>query len=231
MTKGKCLAIIAATVLLLVPSCTAPASSENREPVITSLQAEAEEITPLGTAWVTCNASDPDGDELTYNWSASAGTIDGQGSTVTWKPPNSPGSYNITVTASDSHGGSAMDSLCIRVVPIVPPVIEDLIITKDRYGHCYLKPYSEGYYVGKEQRYDIECVASHPQGLELSYNWTCGGGEISGNGSIVVWTAPDTSGYVTVTVIVCDMASNVVSKSLVLTVVECSPCTFGYCTG
>jgi len=236
MNKRTCLAITAATALLVALSCTTPANnSENREPIINSLQAEADQTAPLGSLQVTCDASDPDGDELSYNWSASAGRIDGEGATITWTAPDSAGSYNVTVAVSDGHGGSATASLSISVVanqpPIQPPIIEGLVITKDRYGHCYLKEYSGGYYVGKEQKYDIECVASHPNGLELSYNWTCDGGEISGEGSLIAWTAPNVSGYVTVTVTVCDAADNMVSESLVLTVVDCSPCTFGPCTG
>ena len=235
MNKGTCLAIIAATALLLALSCTTPANnSENREPIINSLQAQADETLPSESVQVTCDASDPDGDELSYNWSASGGRIDGEGATITWIAPDSAGPYNVTVVVSDGHGGSATASLSISVVPsqppIQPPIIEDLVITKDRYGHCYLKPYSEGYYVGKEQKYDIECLASHPNGLELSYNWTCDGGEISGEGSMIAWTAPNVSGYVTVTVTVSDTADNMATESLVLTVVDCSPCTFGSCT-
>jgi hypothetical protein len=62
---------------------------------------------------------------------------------------------------------------------------------------------------------------------ELVYEWVCTGGNISGEGSLITWTAPDTSGYVTVTVKVFDVVSNWVRKSVVFEVVDCSPCEFG----
>jgi hypothetical protein len=65
---------------------------------------------------------------------------------------------------------------------------------------------------------------------ELSYNWSCDDGDItetSEDGSMIAWTAPDASGYVTVTVIVSDIADNMVSKNIILHVVTCSRCTFG----
>jgi len=130
----------------------------------------------------------------------------------------------------DGHGSSDTGTLPASVAPEQPPTIEDLLITKDRYGHCYLKKYSGGYYVGKEQMYDIECIVSDT-GIELFYEWSCTGGELSGEGSLVTWTAPNTSGKVTVTVIVSDIAGNMVIKNLVLNVVSCSTCTFGYCSG
>lgn len=44
---------------------------------------------------------------------------------------------------------------------------------------------------------------------------------------MITWTAPDTEGDVTVTVVVTDVADNIVSKSIILNVVPCSACIFG----
>ena len=46
---------------------------------------------------------------------------------------------------------------------------------------------------------------------------------------MITWTAPKPSGSieVTVTVIVSDIAGNMVSKNISLNVVSCSACTFG----
>jgi len=74
-----CLAIMAAAVLLLASSCTTVA---NRRPIITSLEAEAAWTAPLGSLQVTCTASDPDGDELNYEWTATGGSIFGTGHEV-----------------------------------------------------------------------------------------------------------------------------------------------------
>jgi hypothetical protein len=201
----------------------------NEPPTITSLIADAVWTTLSGSLQVTCTASDPDGDELSYEWAATAGAITGTGAAVNWTAPEEVGIYDITVVVKDGHGSSATDLLLISVVTGQPPIIEQLLITKDRYGHCYLKKYSGGYYVGKEQKYDIECIVSDV-GIELFYEWSYTGGEISEvseDGSMISWTAPDTSGYVTVTVTVSDIAGNMASKDIILNVVSCSPCTFG----
>jgi hypothetical protein len=105
-----------------------------------------------------------------------------------------------------------------------PPNIEPLLITKDRYGHCYLKKSGEKYLVGQGQKYDIECIVSDTSG-EVSYNWSCDDGEISGEGSLITWSAPNREGDVTVTVIVSDNADNMVSKSIAFYVPSC-PCGF-----
>jgi hypothetical protein len=201
----------------------------NRSPTINSLIADADWTTPSGSIQVTCDASDPDGDELSYEWSATGGDISGTGPEVIWTAPEEVGIYDITVVVTDAYGSSDTRSLPASVASEQPPLIEDLLITKDRYGHCYLKKYSGGYYVGKEQMYDIECIVAD-MGIELFYEWSCTGGELSGEGSLISWTAPNTSGKVTITVIVSDIAGKMASKNLVLNVVPCSTCTF-HCSG
>lgn len=115
-------------------------------------------------------------------------------------------------------------------IPEQPPNIEALVVTKERYGHCYLKTEGAGYKVGKEQQYDIECIVSDTSG-QLFYEWSCDDGELSGEGPLVAWTAPDRSGMVTVAVAVSDIAGQAASGNVTLNVVSCSACTFGQCTG
>jgi hypothetical protein len=195
----------------------------NNPPTITSLIADAEWTLPSGTLQVTCDASDPDGDELSYEWTADGGSVSATGGVVNWTAPQEVDIYHVTVVVTDGHGSSATDSLPISVATEQPPIIEALLVTAE---HCYLKTYSWGYKVGKEQKYDIECIVSDTSG-EVSYNWSCDGGEISGEGSMITWTAPNASVEVTVTVTVSDIAGNMMTKSIILQVVSCSPCTFG----
>ncbi len=194
-------------------------------PIITSLVAAADWITPSDSVQVTCDATDPDGDELTYQWTATAGNISGTGSAVSWTAPQEAGIYDITVVVKDVDGGSATDSLHIIVATEQPPIIATLLITKDRYGHCYLKKSGEKYLVGREQKYDIECIVSDTS-IELFYDWSCDGGEISGEGPVITWTAPNESVDVTVAVVVSDIVGSVAGGGVVLEVVDCSPCTF-----
>jgi len=195
----------------------------NNPPTITSIIADKDWVTPLGSCHIRCNAEDPDGDELSYEWSADGGAISGTGSVVTWTAPEAVGLHNTTVVVTDGYGGEDTRTLTVSVSQNPPPVIENLIVTAT---HKYLKEYSGGYKIGKKQSCDIECIVSDTSG-ELVYGWSCDDGEISGEGSMITWTAPDRAVKVTVMVTVSDTAGSVVSKSIVFTVVSCSKCTFG----
>jgi hypothetical protein len=195
----------------------------NQPPTITSLTADAHWSTPSGTIQVTCNASDLDGDELSYEWAATKGSVSGTGPEATWTAPEETGTYHVTAVVIDGHGAEDTKSITLSVATGTPPIIEDLIVTAD---HKYLKKTATGYKVGKIQEFTIECIVSNTDD-ELVYEWSCDGGEISGEGSLINWTAPDVADKFTVTVVVTDVADNVVSESVILEVVSCSACTFG----
>jgi hypothetical protein len=215
------IAIVAVgTVLLFASSCT---TVTNRLPTIASLEADAEWIDPSASIQLTCTASDPDGDGLSYQWSASDGGISGTGAVVVWTAPEQVGMYDITVVVDDGHDGKeAFLTLIASNGP--PPSIENLVVTAKE--PKYLKTTSTGYKVGKTKEYYIECVGSATNG-GLTYEWSSNGGEIVGSDSVINWTAPDTSGYVTVTAKVFDDVGNWVRKNVVFEVVDCSPCEFG----
>jgi hypothetical protein len=217
MNTKRCMVIVVAAMLLLA-SCAMP--------TITSLEAEQNWIAPLGNLQVTCFASDPDGGELSYDWSKSGGNITGTGPEVTWTAPEEVGMYDITVVVTNSQGRKDTDSMALFASNGPPPIIEDLIVTAK--GHEYLKKMTTWYKAAKAKEYDIECIASDADGEpgELVYEWSCDGGEISGEGSIITWTAPNTASDVTVTVKVFDDAGNWVRKSIAFEVVQCESCVF-----
>jgi hypothetical protein len=208
-------------MLLLASSCT---TVTNRLPIIINLEAEAEWIAPSDTIQLTCTASDPDGDGLSYQWSASDGNISSTGSAAIWTAPGEVGMYDITVVVDDGHDGRDTAFLTLIASNGPPPSIESLTVTAKE--PKYLKTTSTGYKVGKTKEYYIECIASAVSG-ELIYEWSNNGGQISGAGSVINWTAPDASGYVTVTAKVFDHAGNWVKRNVVFEVVSCSPCEFG----
>jgi hypothetical protein len=308
MNRGMLFIVTASVILFLTSSCAAPT---NHEPIITSLNAEPAGVIPSASCQIVCNASDADGDELSYNWSISGGELTGEGATVTWTAPHSEGSHNITVIVTDGQGGAVSDCVLIIVRPNNPPVINNLVasadwtlpsgsldvtcdasdadddelsyvwsvnggsitatgcevvwtapeqvgtyaitvIATDTYGgsdtktlvtvvaleepliiedllvtadHCYLKEYSWGYKVGKGEEYYIECIVADTS-IELVYDWFCENGNITGEGSIITWTAPHTSELVTVSVTVSDKDGRTTSEHVILGVVSCSACTF-----
>jgi hypothetical protein len=179
--------IVAAVVLISILFYTILA---NHQPVITSLKAEPEGVPPLGSCQIMCNATAPDGNKLSYNWSASGGTITGEGATVTWTAPNSAGSYNVTVTATDGHGGKVTDYVTITVRANSPPTINSLAANAS--------------WTIPSGSLQVTCDASDPDGDELSFEWSASGGDISGTGAAVNWTAPEEAGAYNLTVVVKD---------------------------
>jgi hypothetical protein len=214
--------IVAAVLLLLGSGCAlvAPPPQEpveppviepqNTSPIIRTLVAKSK-INTLSTTQIACQAEDPDGDELTYSWSANDGTIEGQGTVVNWTAPETPGEYTIDVLVNDDQGGTATQSVTITVTdkPNQPPIITSLIITTARpVGPITIDPSVKqldrpSISVRKRTPSVIVCVAEDPDGDDLTYTWTATDGKITDEeGGKVVWIAPTnpTRHFVTVEV-------------------------------
>jgi hypothetical protein len=199
----------------------------NRSPTITSLTADADWTLPSGTIQVTCDATDPDSDELSYEWMATAGDISGTGAAVNWTAPQEVGIYNVTVVVRDGHASSDAAFVPLSVDLGTPPTVEKLIVTPD--GNTFLrKPTESGcdcdVWINNE--YDIQCIASGTG--ELVYNWSCTDGEIAREGSTITWTAPsETSVEATVTLVVSDAVGNRLLKNIVFHVPSCACGSWG----
>ena len=87
----------------------------NLAPQIGDIQKSAFYVAPGGNVVFTINASDPNNDQLTYNWSANGGTLTGTGNTRSWTAPANEGSFQISVTVTDPGGLSAQASTTILV--------------------------------------------------------------------------------------------------------------------
>jgi len=204
LTQPKWLAslIILVVATILIGGC-APA---NQPPVISSLTAIKEWVAPASISQVECIASDPDEDELSYVWSASGGDISEEGSVIAWIAPDALGAYTITVKVTDGRGGEATAQLTTDVVVNHPPVIDGLV--------------TEALEVGRASPCVIECIASDPDGDELSYTWSASRGNIRGEGAVVTWVAPNADGTYTITVTVTDARGDEATESISI-VVSC----------
>jgi peptidoglycan-associated lipoprotein len=118
------------------PPPPAPPAPENRPPTV---KARCEPcVVEIGkTSTVTADAQDPDGDALTYKWSAPSGTFANPAERQTiFTCSNTPGSVPVTVTVSDGKGGTASDTITIQCV--APPrrewKFEDVHFDFDRYS-------------------------------------------------------------------------------------------------
>jgi len=197
----------------------------DRTPTIDSLVASADWTAPSGSIQVTCNASDPFGAELSYEWTATAGDISGTGAVVSWIAPQKPGICSVTVAVKNGGGYEDTRSISLSVATGTPPTVESLtVIAKEP---KYLITTSHGYTVGRTKQYNIACNVSWPTS-GVSYNWSCESGAIAGQGPVITWIAPDQSLERTiVSVTVSDVDGNVVIKTIVFKVASCTACTFG----
>jgi hypothetical protein len=85
----------------------------NFPPEIVSVTAAPSPVEPDGLVDLAVTASDPDGDPLTYTWTATDGTFaDPAAAGTTWTAPAVEGDYSITITVSD---GTASVSLTIVI--------------------------------------------------------------------------------------------------------------------
>ncbi len=112
-----------------------PPVQENRPPTV---KARCNPCTvEVGkSSTVTADANDPDGDPLTYKWSAPAGTFaNGADRETLWTAPMQEGPVPATVTVSDGKGGTVTDTVTIQVVKpaIKDYTFEDVHFDFDRY--------------------------------------------------------------------------------------------------
>ncbi|MFW6150769.1 MAG: Ig-like domain-containing protein [Chloroflexota bacterium] len=176
----------------------------NQPPTISSLVAETTETVPSTMVEVTCEASDPDGDQLRYDWSSTGGSFSGSGRRVQWMSPQKAGQWQITVSVKDGHGGVATGSVSVSVVENRNPVISELK--------------SEAMMVLPGSQTLVTCVASDPDGDEVSYTWKADGGEVTGVGDTVTWIAPESQGEYEIRVTVKDGHGGSVMQSVIVEV-------------
>ena len=97
-------------------------SKPNQPPVIIGLTRdgnpakEEERLRIWRDTTIECIAEDPDGDELSFIWSATSGTVKGEGNEVKWIAPGIAGDHTITVRVSDGRGGEAEASMQFKVL-------------------------------------------------------------------------------------------------------------------
>jgi outer membrane protein OmpA-like peptidoglycan-associated protein len=93
-----------------------PPAPANRPPTVRA-QCDPCTVVVCEKSTVTATGQDPDGDALTYRWTAPTGTFANPSDRQTiWTAPCEPGSVPVTVTVDDGHGGTASDTVTIQVV-------------------------------------------------------------------------------------------------------------------
>lgn len=87
----------------------------NRSPSVTASCSPCT-VTTGQASTLRGTASDPDGDSLTYRWSAVQGTFsNATASSTTWTAPNDAANVTVTITVQDGRGASASATVSIQV--------------------------------------------------------------------------------------------------------------------
>jgi len=92
----------------------------NQKPQISSLTASPDQIGKSESSIVKCVAEDADGDDLTFLWEITAGSISGSGDSIIWTAPDEFGTYSISCKVQDNKGGEDSDNVTIEVVNKIP---------------------------------------------------------------------------------------------------------------
>lgn len=111
---------------------TPPPKPTNNPPVISKFESSASSIGKCGSGdsyharcvsaprkavTLMVTASDPDGDELSYEYKTSAGEIFGNGPSVSWRLfEQDLGEYTATVIVRDSRGATATSTVKVKVM-------------------------------------------------------------------------------------------------------------------
>ena len=115
-----------------------PGVNPQSPPIITGVVATPDSVGSGESLVLFVIASDPNGDALTYSWSAAAGQLSANDKAVTtWKAPRELGLYQITVSVSDNDGTDS-SSVVVGVNVYVPSVYPSYLgDNANRCGHCH----------------------------------------------------------------------------------------------
>ncbi|MDD4409296.1 MAG: hypothetical protein PHW52_01445 [Candidatus Pacebacteria bacterium] len=167
------------------------ASGGNKNPIISISGTQAVIAGELIRA--NCSAHDADGDQLSYNWYSTEGTISNPAaSSVTVTTQNAIDSIRtmiVFVTVTDKKGGISSDSMRVMIMPAnmsVEPIVNMQQPVSIRAGGTL----------------NISPDVLSPKGLPLHYAWYCSQGVINNpNSKDIIFTAPNNPG----TTVVCNL--------------------------
>ncbi|MFA5079881.1 MAG: hypothetical protein WC541_10410 [Dehalococcoidia bacterium] len=212
MRKNRIVYALLLTVVIaltLTAACAQPAApaapTGNMPPVIASITAAQNQTYPGGMVNIQSVVSDPNGDSINFNWTATGGEfIENGRPNTTWRAPKGYGTYEIKLTVDDGKGASVQATVPIAVSANHAPSISGL--TADPAA------------ILPSAMTTLTCIAGDQDGDAVQYNWEAREGTLSGVGNKVSWTAPNKSGNYSVFVVVSDGKGAETRQEIVISV-------------
>lgn len=161
----------------------------NHPPEIVSFAAETARIRAGTSLLLVVEAKDPDGDELSFSYSASTGYIVGAGSSAVWTPPQSMASRLVQIKVSVTDGRETV--VRQHSIPVNSLPRGRLEVPRDAI---------------RRTTYSLRAVVADPDGDRLTFAWHVAGGTLMHDGAAVVfWRAPNAPDLIGV---VCDVSDD-----------------------
>lgn len=190
--NGKLVIILIAAMSL---ACSRPVTEKvvNSSPSIEDMSYAKDSMAMIDNE-ITCRASDPDGDSLTYEWSADSGQVTASGPKALWIAPDTMGVYKVNVIVKDGKGGETIQSVEIRVLNNVDGSSAPPLTLKMSLPSAETVSANSTVKVGTITK--VSCIVENSAGKKISYAWSAGGGKFKGKGledgtcTAVYWTAP-----------------------------------------
>ncbi len=167
----------------------------NHAPEIDDIKVDETQLQSGEDTAIKVTASDPDNDELFYEYDATGGVITGTGASVVWTAPGTSGKYTISIKVNDGELYSGTEKVVITVEgggENKPPVIETISASAERVA------------IGDTVWLSVQ--AYDPEMGKLQYTYSPTDGTITGSGAVVNWTAPFHAGGFIIEVTVTDEA-------------------------
>jgi N-acetylneuraminic acid mutarotase len=165
--------------------------SFNLWPVVSKVSATLNRLGAGQSTTLSANASDADGDALSYQWTATcpATWTNATSSTASFVPSSVPASAcnncQLTVTVRDGRGGQTTGSLSLCVTGS----------STDRFPPHFTNYYQSATTSAPGQTVNFDVTALDPQASSLTFSWSANVGSLAtaqntASTSHVVWTAP-----------------------------------------
>jgi|GEM_PF-5962845 len=91
----------------------------NSNPKITGITFSSDSVYKSESYEISAEATDPEGQQLTYKWTVSAGLLEGSNaSSVKWTAPQNPGNCEIKVEVADPLGAKDIKTVTVNVLEV-----------------------------------------------------------------------------------------------------------------